>query len=202
MLSVTPRDAARFWAKVAKSPDADGCWLWIASTSHNGYGFFKFHNRQLKAHRFIYEWTIGVIPEGLHVLHRCDTPACVNPAHLFLGTHRDNMRDMHEKGRAASGDRNGTRLHPDRVARGDRNGQRLHPERTARGDRHPFALRPELRARGERVRAAKLNAAQVSDIRRRYAAGDISQIVLSVEFGVSQVLISRIVRRANWKHVQ
>lgn len=76
-----------------------GCMLWIRSTDTNGYGMLCVDGRKRKAHRVAWELANGPIPAGLHVLHRCDTPACVNPAHLFLGTHTDNMRDCSAKGR-------------------------------------------------------------------------------------------------------
>jgi len=87
----------RFWEKVDKSGD---CWEWTASTSNCGYGNIYCDGTMSLAHRVAWEINIGVIPEGACVCHTCDNPSCVNPNHLFLGTHVDNMRDMSNKGRA------------------------------------------------------------------------------------------------------
>jgi hypothetical protein len=76
-----------------------GCWLWTGGTTAAGYGFFDFQD-EIHAHRASYAMHIGPVPEGLHVLHRCDVRQCVNPNHLFLGTQVDNMKDMAAKGRA------------------------------------------------------------------------------------------------------
>ena len=88
---------AMFWDYVDFQPQ--GCWLWTGpkrGLHAGGYGAFGGHEY---AHRFIYRMTYGKIPKGKSVLHRCDTPLCVNPRHLFCGTQRDNMRDMISKGR-------------------------------------------------------------------------------------------------------
>lgn len=89
----------RFWSKVADGAE-DECWEWQASRGSTGYGQFAMWPRgMVKAHRFAWELTNGAIPPGMFVCHRCDNPLCVNPGHLFLGSHDDNMRDMWTKGR-------------------------------------------------------------------------------------------------------
>lgn len=79
------------------------CWLWTGTKYRGGYGHFGrwIDNRwkMYKAHRYSYEYFNADIPEGYMVCHRCDTPACVNPKHLFVGTAQDNMKDKMDKGR-------------------------------------------------------------------------------------------------------
>ncbi|HEX6537480.1 MAG TPA: HNH endonuclease [Gemmatimonadaceae bacterium] len=102
--------AAVFWSKVHKT---DSCWLWTGDTFNKEYGRFGIDGRQQPAHRVAWQLTHGPIPEGLFVCHNCpdgDNPLCVNPEHLFLGTHVDNMADKVRKGRASRtrGERSGT----------------------------------------------------------------------------------------------
>jgi hypothetical protein len=85
-----------------------GCWIWTAGTRPNAKGtLYPRHHcddgKSIGAHRFSYALTNGVIQGGAYVCHKCDTPLCVNPDHLFLGTHADNMRDMVDKGRSFTG---------------------------------------------------------------------------------------------------
>ena len=90
----------RFWEKVWKTPEPNGCWLWIARISTTGYGAIGITGSKsgwMKAHRVVWELTYGPIPEGMFVCHHCDVPICVRPDHLFLGTPLDNMRDMIKK---------------------------------------------------------------------------------------------------------
>lgn len=105
---------ADFWSKVIKT---DGCWTWNGTIHGNGYGGISFRGKFWPAHRLAYVLTNGPIADCLKVCHRCDTPLCVNPAHLFLGTTGDNNRDKHAKGRAPAPP---TRTNPDCAARGER----------------------------------------------------------------------------------
>lgn len=93
----------RFWSYVDKSGK---CWIWTGS-KHGPrgikYGSFYKNGQRFKAHRLSYEMAYGKIPDGMLVCHKCDNGLCVNPEHLFLGTHRDNTHDMWNKGRGKAG---------------------------------------------------------------------------------------------------
>lgn len=108
---VAPTFAERFWSKVAKA-GPDDCWLWTGATTGrapcNTYGMIWGGNgrpRRVAAHRASYELCHGPIPAGMLIMHRCDTPLCVNPAHLKLGTDAENFADMREKNRQVRGEK-------------------------------------------------------------------------------------------------
>ena len=99
----------RFWSYVDKKSNNE-CWNWVGHCNKFGYGTIQINNQSILTHRFCYELFFDKISENKPcVLHKCDNPSCVNPNHLFLGTHQDNYDDMVKKGRdnKAKGDNHG-----------------------------------------------------------------------------------------------
>jgi hypothetical protein len=155
---------------------ADPCVRTTWCLNRDGYGERYVGGRggqRWRAHRYAWTQVHGPIPDGLNVLHRCDNRACINVAHLFLGTHGDNVRDRHQKGRDghASLERSGGRVHPERIPRGSRNG------------------------------SSKLTEEDIPRIRVRLAGGEtIRSVARSV--GVSFTAMQAIAAGRTWRHVQ
>lgn len=180
VVKFTQTDLARFWAKVDKNgalPDQsnphysglDKCWTWNAASRR--YGVFSFGGRMTSAHRISWMIAYGSITDRLHVLHRCDNGICVNPSHLWLGSHEQNMRDKTIKRR-------------DAMAFGD--SRRLIPIPDNRGERNPNA---------------KLSESDVRSIRIEFSRGGVSHCSLARKYGVVHSFIGAILRREKWKHV-
>jgi hypothetical protein len=111
-LIVEPDEAEAFWERVDKSGD---CWLWMGRKNSGGYGHTSLRCRKpvpVVAHRVA--WTIAngrTIPRGMCVLHECDNPPCVNPAHLKLGSHQENMHDAAARGRMTGRNQGANQTH-------------------------------------------------------------------------------------------
>lgn len=168
---------SRFWSKVSKEgpvhPIHGQCWVWIGCKLNGRSGRMQM-GRSVGvryAHRVSWEIHNGEIKDGLFVCHKCDNPSCVNPAHLFLGTQKDNMQDASEKNRMASGENHGWSLHPELIPKGEQNGR------------------------------SKLTESEVLEIRGLYKTGRYSQTDLGRLFGVTNTAIRKVVLRQRWKHI-
>lgn len=180
-----PDSVARFWSKVDKSGGDDDCWPWRGTRNREHYGRVYCGKRRVAAHRIAYLLAIGPVPDGLFVCHACDNPPCCNPRHLWTGDAAANVADRVTKGRSASGDRSGTRLHPEVLSRGDDHWSRRTPGRLARGEQNGYA---------------KLSVTDVQAIRERHAAGTSAKALGRV-FGVADVTILSICKNKTWRHV-
>lgn len=158
----------KFWSRVDKSGD---CWIWTGSKAH-GYGRFYYGNSRKAAHRFSYELANGVVLDKEYVCHSCDNPACVNPAHLFLGSQFENMRDCAAKRRNAM----------------QRNPERSHFKTTV------------YRQIGERHGSAKLKESDVSEMFRLFNGGK-KRKEIAVQFGVSPQQVCKILSGKRWSHL-
>lgn len=167
------RELKRFWEKIEKVPD--GCWLWRGNTRGKGYGRL-WVGRYIAAHRFSYELHNGPIPSGKFVCHRCDVPACVNPAHLFIGTPKENIEDAKAKLRHSPFTR--ANIFPAR-APGRQKGEPA----------------------GELNPRAKLSTEDIPTIRQRRACGE-TYASIARDFGVSLHSIHDVCTGKTWTHIR
>lgn len=174
VIHVVPDNRIRFDRKWLPEPNS-GCWLWMGA--HNGqkgvdlYGFFGYDGITIGSHRASWQLYRGEIPDGLVVRHKCDTPCCVNPDHLKLGTQLDNIQDAIDRRRHSCGEKHAA---------------------TIRGIPHPTT-------QGQNHRRATLTDKDVIAIRQ--LASSIPHRELSIRFNTSIANIRSIVYRKSWKHL-
>jgi len=197
-----------------------GCQVWQGWANASGYGCMVIKRVTYTVHRLAYAVWRGPVPEGKCVLHRCDNRRCVNPDHLFLGSHKDNNRDRARKGRSATGERNGrSKLKAEHV----REIRRLHAKHdlslcalARRYGVHSSTIalvldgetwkdgkkrsRVRGRRKGTRHHAAKLTEDNVRAVRIAGMCGE-SHSSIARRFGISRVNASRIFRGEIWKSV-
>lgn len=98
--TLAPEHLARRLANGLDEAVDGECWNWARTTNNYGYGTLTVNGKTVFAHRLAYELGVGEVPEGMHVLHSCDNPRCINPSHLSVGTRSQNMKECSERGRA------------------------------------------------------------------------------------------------------
>lgn len=210
----------RFWKRVDKNgpihpyDEAKGaCWIWKSSADTGGYGQFTYTERESyggaitfrrvwMAHRLSCELRYGPLG-NLLALHTCDNRKCVNPDHLYQGTHADNNRDCVKRGRNAVffGDSHWSRKHPEKVQRGASHWTTRLKGRMRSGKKWHETYTPEMRSRGSKHYHSKLTEDQVIAMRAEYAAGGTSHKRLAKKYGVSHGNIAFILSRKSWAHV-
>lgn len=163
---------ARLWERTEQRGN---CLVWTGATTKAGYGLIQaraISPAPLLVHRIAWAVYTGEDPGEMDVLHTCDNPPCIRREHLFLGTQQDNNRDRQQKGRTASGDRNGART---------------------RRDRNSFVANGGSGLRGEHHPQAKVSDSQVEEAKMRRASGEKLASIAS-DLGISETQVSRIVR--------
>lgn len=203
----------RFWSKIVKGEKENDCWNWISAVSKTGYPVIRVDGRTAKASRFCWEIHHGKIPEGMMICHRCDTPMCCNPSHLFLGTAGENARDMVRKERHGR-----MKFTHDQVRRiralYERHRNHLTHKRIAEWfgvskatishmmTGRNWKLTEGAHEKGIRRRRynSKMDSEKVLEMRQRRNNGE-SLKSLSEHFGINQSGVSKICLGKKWSHV-
>lgn len=215
--AITEKDRKRFWSKVSINDNKEVCWEWQRGKSViGGYGNFDLRGKTFRAHRIAFFMGNGADPKDLCVCHKCDNPACVNPNHLFLGTDKDNVHDMHKKGRFS-------------VRRGEENnlsklkeGQVKEILEKHKNGQSASSLCKEYNVSSTVIYSivnritwkylsegydkrkleygnSKLNKSKVIEIREKFSKGGKTMKELAILFNVTVTSICYIVNRKTWK---
>jgi hypothetical protein len=195
-----------FWSRVEKQPE--GCWLWTGTIGTGGYGAFSYGGRVFTATRFLVENILGNTLGDLIVCHHCDVPQCVNPDHLFIGTHKLNADDRDMKGRGLAGIKK-TREHVRKIVeasaatRNNWSEERKLAWRLAHVGKQfgpESRLKMSLKRRGEKNWNAKLSSDDVLTIRRLGESGVRVRELVNM-YGLTPCHVRKILRRKAWTHI-
>lgn len=211
----------RFWSRVDIG-DPEDCWEWTWGRANAGYGCMCFKGgRILYTHRIAYALTYGEIPRGLLVIHTCDNPPCVNPAHLEIATNRENILDAKEKGRLAKGEKHGSHVLSEKqvrwmlhllnlgtpmkclMLRYNVSRQTIQDIKYDRAWRHVQRKWPrrDSTPRGKNHGCAILNEKQVRRIFELLETG-MSITCIARRYGVDRTTISLIKNGRTWRHLE
>lgn len=217
-----PRTLEEAYALHTVPGHEDECWLWQGYIGQNGYGYAHIDYKDWLAHRLSFAVNKGPIPDGLLVLHKCDNPPCVNPKHLFLGTHQDNMTDKVRKGRQPRGEQNSNvKLNDQLVAQIRQELAERTQTNTAIAMRYgvgrkaidaiesgrnwahipgpaPTRMGEKNLPTGSENHNAKLTEGDVMEILRLLAKGDCTQRAIAARYQVSETVISGIKLGRRW----
>jgi len=206
---MTEKYKENFFNKVCKT---EGCWYWIAFVNQDGYGSFWMDKKAIKAHRASYLLFKGSIPEKMCVCHFCDEPSCVNPEHLWLGTHKENMADMVKKKRIPFGEQRPNNKIPiylrKEIAEQYKNGmtqlklaEKYNCSASAIWNAVHHILPVGWNPKGEKHPRSKLKVDDIIDILNLDSAG-VSCKEISEGYPVTQQAIRLIVKGKNWSHIK
>lgn len=194
----------RFISKIHKG---NSCWTWKGQIYPSGYGSFWYNRKNVLAHRVSWMIFHGEIPENLCVCHTCDNPSCVNPNHLFLGTNKENTKDMIDKNRMhkqqklldLSQESKVIQMYKNNIPQREIANLFNISQRTIGKYIHKYL--PKKSMKGEENNLSILTEKQVFEIRKMYVPYKISYKKISRKYGVNVSTIERIIRGKTWKHI-